>query len=103
MPEGFYRMCGYRVSGNRAVRVDMLERLADLIRDRLFWKPRIPEEQRPLGSFDGGGFTVVPDMMSVVGCSGEDFQDILTSLGYRSQIRQLPKPVQVLHGQAEAS
>jgi ATP-dependent RNA helicase SUPV3L1/SUV3 len=97
MPEGFYRMGGYRISGKRAVRVDMLERLADMIRDRLFWKPRIPEEQRPVGSFEGGGFTVVPDMMSIVGCSGEDFQEILTSLGYRSQIRQVAKPVQSPH------
>jgi ATP-dependent RNA helicase SUPV3L1/SUV3 len=95
MPQGFYRMGGYRVSGRRAVRVDMLERLADMIRDRLFWKPRIPEEQRPQGSVEGGGFTVVPDMMSIVGCSGEDFQDILTSLGYRSQTRQIPKPLHV--------
>ncbi len=95
MPDGFYRMGGYRVSGKRAVRVDMLERLADLIRDRLFWKPRIPEEQRPAGSIEGGGFSVIPDMMSVVGCSGEDFQDILTSLGYRSQIRQVAKLIQV--------
>jgi ATP-dependent RNA helicase SUPV3L1/SUV3 len=95
MPQGFYRMGGYRISGKRAVRVDMLERLADMIRDRLFWKPRIPEEVRPVGSFEGGGFTVIPDMMSVVGCSGEDFQDILASLGYRSQNRQVAKPVQV--------
>jgi ATP-dependent RNA helicase SUPV3L1/SUV3 len=90
-------MGGYRVSGKRAVRVDMLERLADLVRDRLFWKPRIPEEQRPAGSIEGGGFSVISDMMSVVGCSGEDFQDILTSLGYRSQIRQVAKVIQVPH------
>ncbi len=96
MPQGFYRMGGYRISGKRAVRVDMLERLADMIRDRLFWKPRIPEEQRPAGSFEGGGFSIIPDMMSVVGCSGDDFQDILTSLGYRSQIRQVAKPLQGL-------
>ena len=102
MPQGFYRMGGYRISGKRAVRVDMLERLADLIRDRLFWKPRIPEELRPVGSFEGGGFSVIPDMMSVVGCSGEDFQDILTSLGYRSQIRQVSKPVQVAQPKLEA-
>jgi ATP-dependent RNA helicase SUPV3L1/SUV3 len=80
----------------------MLERLADMIRDRLFWKPRIPEEQRPAGSMEGGGFTVVPDMMSIVGCSGEDFQNILISLGYRSQIKQVPKPVQVVHAKPEA-
>ncbi len=92
MPDGYYRLCGYRLCGRRAVRVDMLERLADLIRDRLFWKPRIPEEARPAGSVEGGGFTVVPDMMSVVGCSGEDFEAILTSLGYRAEKRMLPKP-----------
>ncbi len=102
MPQGFYRVGGYRLSGKRAVRVDMLERLADMIRDRLFWKPRIPEEQRPAGSFEGGGFSVIPDMMSVVGCSGEDFQDILTSLGYRSQIRQVAKPVQGVESSPQA-
>ncbi len=92
MPDGFYRVAGYRLSGTRAVRVDMLERLADLIRDRLFWKPRIPEEQRPAGSMEGGGFTVVPDMMSVVGCSGTDFEGILESMSYRGQKRRVPKP-----------
>jgi ATP-dependent RNA helicase SUPV3L1/SUV3 len=95
LPEGYYQLCGYRLCGRRAVRVDMLERLADLIRDRLFWKPRIPEETRPQGSIEGGGFTVVPDMMSVVGCSGEDFEAILGSLGYRAEKRMLPKPVHV--------
>ena len=60
--------------------IDMLERLADVIRDRVFWRPRIAEEARPAGSVEGGGFTVVPDMMSLVGCSGEDFLGILRSL-----------------------
>jgi ATP-dependent RNA helicase SUPV3L1/SUV3 len=95
MPEGFYRVAGYRLSGVRAVRVDMLERLADMIRDRLFWKPRIPEEQRPAGSMAGGGFGVVPDMMSVVGCSGTDFEGILESMGYRGQKKRVPKHVAV--------
>lgn len=90
-PDGFYRMCGYRLCGPRAVRVDMLERLSDLIRDRVFWKPRFPEEPRPVGSVEGGGFTVVPDMMSLVGCSGEEFEAILASLGFRYQKRMLPK------------
>lgn len=90
-PEGYYQLCGYRLCGRRAVRVDMLERLADLIRDRLFWKPRVPEEARPHGSVEGGGFTVVPDMMSVVGCSGEDIEAILGSLGYRAEKRMMPK------------
>ena len=92
-PDGFYRMCGYRVCGPRAVRVDMVERLSDLIRDRVFWKPRIPEEARPAGSVEGGGFVVIPDMMSLVGCSGEEFESILASLGFRYQPRMLPKAV----------
>ena len=95
-PEGFYAICGYRVCGKRAVRVDMLERLADLIRDRVFWKSRIPEEQRPSGAVEGGGFSVVSDMMSLVGCSGEEFEEILVSLGFRAQKKQVPKPVAVV-------
>lgn len=91
MPEGFYRVSGYRVCGRRAVRVDMLERLADLIRDRVFWRARFPEEPRPLGSVEGGGFSVVADMMSLVGCSGEEFEGILKSLGFRSQKRMVRK------------
>jgi ATP-dependent RNA helicase SUPV3L1/SUV3 len=96
LPEGFYAICGYRVCGKRAVRVDMLERLADLIRDRVFWKPRIPEEARPAGAVEGGGFSVVSDMMSLVGCSGEEFEEILVSLGFRAQKKQVPKPVSVV-------
>ncbi len=96
LPEGFYRICGYRVCGKRAVRVDMLERLSDLIRDRVFWKPRIAEEARPAGSVEGGGFTIVSDMMSLVGCSGEEFQEILINLGFRAQKKQIAKPVAII-------
>ena len=35
---GLYRVAGYRVCGERAVRVDILERLADLIRPALAWR-----------------------------------------------------------------
>ena len=90
-PRGFYGVCGYRICGNRVVRIDMLERLTDLIRDRVFWRPRIAEEARPQGSVEGGGFTVVPDMMSLVGCSGEEFEAILKSLEYRAQKRKVTK------------
>ena len=92
-PKGFYGVCGYRICGSRVVRIDMLERLADLIRDRVFWRPRFPEEQRPAGSVEGGGFTVVPDMMSLVGCSGEDFLGILRSLDYRMQKKKVKRPL----------
>jgi ATP-dependent RNA helicase SUPV3L1/SUV3 len=92
-PRGFYGVCGYRICGSRVVRIDMLERLADLIRDRVFWRPRFPEEPRPAGSIEGGGFAVVPDMMSLVGCSGEDFLGILKSLDYRMQKKNVKRPV----------
>ena len=95
-PVGFYGVCGYRICGNRVVRIDMLERLADLVRDRVFWKPRFPDEARPAGSVDGGGFTIVADMMSLVGCSGEEFEGILKSLGFRNQKKKVKRPVVVV-------
>ena len=89
-PEGFYQIVGFRPCGSRAVRVDMLERLADMIRTRVFWKQSREGEERPEGSIDGGGFTIVPDMMSLVGCSGEEFSSILKSLGFSAQKRPAP-------------
>jgi ATP-dependent RNA helicase SUPV3L1/SUV3 len=88
MPHGFYEACGFMPCRKRAVRIDMLERLADLIRPRIFWKPDADNTQRPEGSVEGGGFTVIPDMMSLVGCSGEEFEAVLTTLGYRAQTRK---------------
>jgi ATP-dependent RNA helicase SUPV3L1/SUV3 len=90
IPSEFYLTAGFRPCGRRAVRIDMLERLADLIRERVFWKPQAPDAARPQGSVEGGGFTVIPDMMSLVGCSGEEFAEILKSLGFRVQRRPLP-------------
>ena len=92
-PRGFYGICGYRICGSRVVRIDMLERLADLVRERVFWRPRFPGEPRPAGSAEGGGFTIVTDMMSLVGCSGEEFQGILRSLGFRMQKKKIKRPV----------
>ena len=37
---GLYRAAGFRVCGDRAVRVDILERLADLIRPAIAYRPR---------------------------------------------------------------
>ena len=41
IPRPLYRTVGYRVCGERAVRVDILERLADLIRPALTWRDRL--------------------------------------------------------------
>ncbi|MCA8896052.1 MAG: hypothetical protein KDA48_12410, partial [Amphiplicatus sp.] len=53
-------------------RIDMLERLAGQIRSAR------KDEYR-------GGFEASQQMMSLVGCSGEEFESILSSLGYRKQ------------------
>jgi ATP-dependent RNA helicase SUPV3L1/SUV3 len=92
IPRPLYRTVGYRVCGERAVRVDILERLADLIRPALTWRDgsAIP---KPPGAVEGGGFTVTQAMTSLTGASGEDFASVLRSLGYRAERR--PKPAEV--------
>ncbi|MDQ0346778.1 helicase-related protein [Ancylobacter vacuolatus] len=87
--KGLYRAVGFRVAGERAVRVDILERLADLIRPALAWRPNAPGE-KPAGAFDGNGFIATVAMTSLAGCAGEDFASILRSLGYRMERRPAP-------------
>ena len=81
----FYRLAGYRSLGRRAVRVDILERLADLIRPALGW--RAGTGPRPDGAYDGAAFTVTPAMMSILGATAEDMEEILKGLGYRSEAK----------------
>ncbi|XWN31904.1 MAG: helicase-related protein [Devosia sp.] len=79
-----YRVVGFRVCGPRAVRIDILERLADQIRPLVAWRPGPESGDPPPGAVpQGGGFLVTVTMTSLLGCSGEDFAAILTSLGYR--------------------
>jgi ATP-dependent RNA helicase SUPV3L1/SUV3 len=78
----FYRLSGFRVLGKRAVRIDILERLADLIRPALAWNPG--SGPRPAGAYDGARFVVTPAMMSILGATSEDMTEILRGLGYRS-------------------
>src|SRR5215470_2485137 len=84
-----YRTAGYRVCGARAVRVDILERLADLIRPALAWRPG-GAGAKPPGAIESFGFTVTVGMTSLAGCSGEDFASVLRSLGYRMDKRPRP-------------
>jgi len=91
-----YRVAGYRICGERAVRVDILERLADLIRPALAWRAGTAAAKPP-GAIDDFGFTVTVGMTSLVGCSGEDFASVLRALGYRMEKRprasEAPSPV----------
>ena len=59
-------MAGYRNAGSRAIRVDMLERLADQLRS---------EDSR-------GGFEAKADMLSITGMTLEQFSDLMLGLGY---------------------
>jgi ATP-dependent RNA helicase SUPV3L1/SUV3 len=86
-----YRVLGYRQCGERAVRVDILERLADLIRPALSWRETSPGGKPP-GAFDGRGFVVTQAMTSLTGSAGEDFASILRALGYRMERRPAPPP-----------
>ncbi|MBL4599255.1 MAG: helicase [Rhizobiaceae bacterium] len=107
-----YPLCGFRILGKKAVRIDILERLADLIRPATSWKnnaepkksaetapkeqaegestqssetpaPKAP--QKPEGAIDGRSFYVTPAMMSILGATHEDMEQILKGLGYRGE------------------
>ncbi len=66
---GYYAMAGYRAAGERAIRIDMLERLADMLRDK---------DSR-------GGFEANPDMLSITGMTLDQFADLMTGLGYKAE------------------
>jgi ATP-dependent RNA helicase SUPV3L1/SUV3 len=78
----FYKLAGFRFLGKRAVRIDILERLADIIRPLLQWKPG--QTNRPEGAYDGRRFTTTTAMLSILGATLEDMEEILKGLGYRA-------------------
>ena len=51
--KGLYRSAGFRVCGGRAVRVDILERLADLIRPAMSYVPGQSVGEPPTGAAEG--------------------------------------------------
>ncbi|MEL6566521.1 MAG: helicase-related protein [Pseudomonadota bacterium] len=62
-------MAGYRNAGERAIRIDMLERLADMLR---------AEDSR-------GGFEAKADMLSITGMTLEQFAGLMEGLGYKAE------------------
>ncbi|MGV3491228.1 MAG: helicase, partial [Devosia sp.] len=84
-----YELAGFKVAGRRAVRVDILERLADIIRPLIALNPVTHQGELPPGAAEGNGFRVTVEMTSLLGTAGEDFASILNSLGYR--VRRTPK------------
>ncbi len=87
-PAGYHAMSGYRQAGERAIRIDMLERLADMLR---------VEDSR-------GGFEANPDLLSITGMTLEQFADLMQGLGYKFEKaeREKVKVVAVEAVEAEA-
>ena len=81
-PPGYHLKSGYRAAGERALRVDMAERLADMLRT---------QNTR-------GGFEATADMLSITGMTLEQFANLMQGLGYRSERaeRVKVKPVSVV-------
>ena len=84
VPEAYYRANGFHLCGPRAVRLDILERLADLIRPLLAWRQK-PDSPAcpPKGATGDGGFKATEEMMSILGCSAEELGNVLKALGFR--------------------
>ncbi|HEX2840735.1 helicase-related protein [Hyphomicrobium sp.] len=95
IPEALYRAHGFHVCGPRAVRLDILERLADLIRPLLAWRQN-PEAATapPKGSTGDGGFIVTPEMMSILGCSPDELGNVLKALGFRLDRKTVTRPAE---------
>ncbi|MGV8984964.1 MAG: helicase-related protein [Cypionkella sp.] len=69
VPRSHYTLSGYHPSGTRAIRIDMLERLADILRTK---DSRV-------------GFEATPDMLSITGMTLEQFVDLMAGLGYKGE------------------
>ncbi len=68
-PDWFHTAAGFRAAGERAIRIDMLERLADMIRTM---------DTR-------SGFEANADMLSITGMTLEQFADLLQGLEYKAE------------------
>jgi ATP-dependent RNA helicase SUPV3L1/SUV3 len=85
VPKMHYTLAGYHPAGSRAIRIDMLERLADILRTK---------DSR-------AGFEATPDMLSITGMTLEQFNDLMGGLGYkgekfeRAKVKAAPVPVAV--------
>ncbi len=65
----YYAAAGLTICGQRAVRIDILDRLARMLRTRS----------------RNGPFPSDPALMSLVGCGSEAFEDVLGALGFETK------------------
>ena len=75
VPKQHYTLAGYHPAGTRAIRIDMLERLADILRQK---------DSR-------AGFEATPDMLSITGMTLDQFADLMGGLGYKGEKAERPK------------
>jgi ATP-dependent RNA helicase SUPV3L1/SUV3 len=75
VPKQHYTLAGYHPAGTRAIRIDMLERLADILRQK---------DSR-------AGFEATPDMLSITGMTLDQFSDLMGGLGYKGEKSERPK------------
>ncbi|WP_128513816.1 helicase-related protein [Tabrizicola thermarum] len=75
VPKMHYTLAGYHPAGARAIRIDMLERLADILRQK---------DSR-------AGFEATPDMLSITGMTLDQFADLMGGLGYKGEKGERPK------------
>jgi len=93
MPQGekliaLLPLVGYRIVKGRAVRVDILERLGELIRPLVAWNVG-DEGGRPEGAYEQLGFFITQDMISLLGCNNDDMKEVLKDLGYRVDSKKM--------------
>jgi ATP-dependent RNA helicase SUPV3L1/SUV3 len=69
VPKQHYTLAGYHPAGSRAIRIDMMERLADILRQK---------DSR-------AGFEATPDMLSITGMTLDQFADLMAGLGYKGE------------------
>ncbi len=93
VPENYYQAIGYHVFAGRAVRIDMLERLADEIREILSWRSSEETTTAPDGWHARGKFVSTPRMMSLIGAGAEELSSLLRCIGFHGEtIPAPPKP-----------
>jgi ATP-dependent RNA helicase SUPV3L1/SUV3 len=82
VPRGHYTLSGYHPAGARAIRIDMLERLADIVRTK---DSRV-------------GFEATPEMLSITGMTLDQFAGLMEGLGYQGEKaeRAKAKPAEVV-------
>ncbi|MEO1039817.1 MAG: helicase-related protein [Pseudomonadota bacterium] len=79
-----YAAAGYQRCGPLVVRLDMLERLADLIRDARAAPDPDAGPGKPSGPKGAkGAFALDPAMTSLLGCGFDDLRAVLKALGYK--------------------